>query len=163
MNYPDMQVCVLLCQVVYAPIFDCLRYYVACTTLVRALLYCNFLKEVRLGGWGQTRKCVRYYTQVACATMLGCVRYYVRLRVPPLCVHQYIVTSLQRLGQVAGARHASACALILRLRSLLYQVACATKLDCVSYFIRLHVPGAAVYSGPKGPCPPPTFSQKYIL
>ena len=31
-------------------------------TFVRALVYCNFLKEVRLGGWGQTRKCVRYYT-----------------------------------------------------------------------------------------------------
>ena len=24
----------------------------ACITLVRALVYCNFLKEVRLGGWG---------------------------------------------------------------------------------------------------------------
>ena len=45
----------------------CVRYYirlrallylVACTTilarvtLVRALVYCNFLREVRLGGWG---------------------------------------------------------------------------------------------------------------
>ena len=33
-----------------------------CNTFVRALVYCNFLKEVRLGGWGQTRKCVRYYS-----------------------------------------------------------------------------------------------------
>ena len=24
----------------------------ACVTLVRALVYCNFLREVRLGGWG---------------------------------------------------------------------------------------------------------------
>ena len=23
---------------------------------MRALVYCNFLKEVRLGGWGQTRR-----------------------------------------------------------------------------------------------------------
>ena len=23
-----------------------------CTTLVRTLVYCNFLREVRLGGWG---------------------------------------------------------------------------------------------------------------
>ena len=49
----------------------CMRYYirlpallylVVCITVLSALLYCNFLKEVRLGGWGQTRKCVRYYT-----------------------------------------------------------------------------------------------------
>ena len=26
--------------------------YGACTTFVRALVYCNFLKEVRLSGWG---------------------------------------------------------------------------------------------------------------
>ena len=36
--------------------------YVACATFLRALVNCNFLKEVRLGGWGQKRKCVRYYT-----------------------------------------------------------------------------------------------------
>ena len=36
--------------------------YVVCATFVRALVYCNFLKEVRLGGWGQKRRCVRYYT-----------------------------------------------------------------------------------------------------
>ena len=49
----------------------CVRYYirlrvllykVVWATIVHALVYCNFLKEVRLGGWGQTRKCVRYYT-----------------------------------------------------------------------------------------------------
>ena len=28
---------------------------------VLAIVYCNFLKEVRLGGWGQSRNCVRYY------------------------------------------------------------------------------------------------------
>ena len=38
---------------------------------------------------------------------------------------------------MAGARHASACATILRLRALLYQVACATILGCVGYYIRL--------------------------
>ena len=27
-------------------------YYIACVTLVRALVYCNILREVRLGGWG---------------------------------------------------------------------------------------------------------------
>ena len=38
----------------------CVRYYtyvacatiLACVTLVRALVYYNFLREVRLGGWG---------------------------------------------------------------------------------------------------------------
>ena len=29
----------------------CVRYYVVCFTLGRALVYCNILKEVRLGGW----------------------------------------------------------------------------------------------------------------
>ena len=42
----------LLCLVVCATIFGCLRYYVECATLVRTLVYCNFHKEVRLGGWG---------------------------------------------------------------------------------------------------------------
>ena len=40
------------------------RYYITLRTLlyfVRALVYCNFLKVVSLGGLGQTRKCVRYY------------------------------------------------------------------------------------------------------
>ena len=52
--------------------------YVACATFVRALVYCNLLKEVRLGGLGQKRNCVRYYSKVVCATILGCVRYYIR-------------------------------------------------------------------------------------
>ena len=52
-----------------------LLYQVACTTFLRKLVYCNFIKEVRLGGWGKTRKCVRYYTLVACATIIGSVRY----------------------------------------------------------------------------------------
>ena len=43
------------------------------------IIYHNYHREVRLGGWGlgaegpdirQTRKCVRYYTYVACATIL---------------------------------------------------------------------------------------------
>ena len=29
-----------------------MHYYIACAKLVLALVYCNFLKEVRLGGWG---------------------------------------------------------------------------------------------------------------
>ena len=28
------------------------HYYIACAKLVLALVYCNFLKKVRLGGWG---------------------------------------------------------------------------------------------------------------
>ena len=35
-----------------ATILGCVRYYFACTTLVHTLIYCNLLKEVRLGGWG---------------------------------------------------------------------------------------------------------------
>ena len=31
---------------------DCMRYEVACGMLVIALVYCNFHKEGRLGGWG---------------------------------------------------------------------------------------------------------------
>ena len=33
-------------------IFRLMHYYIACAKLVLALVYCNFLKEVRLGGWG---------------------------------------------------------------------------------------------------------------
>ena len=33
-------------------IFGLMHYYIACAKLVLALVYCNFLKEVRLGGWG---------------------------------------------------------------------------------------------------------------
>ena len=29
-----------------------MHYYITCAKLVLALVYCNFLKEVRLGGWG---------------------------------------------------------------------------------------------------------------
>ena len=29
-----------------------MHYYIACAKLVLVLVYCNFLKEVRLGGWG---------------------------------------------------------------------------------------------------------------
>ena len=36
--------------------------YVLCATFVHALVYCNFVNEVRLVGWDKTRKCVRYYT-----------------------------------------------------------------------------------------------------
>ena len=86
--------------------FRALLCQVACATFVRALAYCNFLKEVRLGGWSQTRNCVRY---------------------------QYIITSLMRLGQVVGARHASACATILWLRALLCQVACSTFVRALVY------------------------------
>ena len=84
----------LLYYVVCATILGCVHYYVACATLVSELVYCNIHKEVRLGGWGQTRKCVLYYIRlrallykIACATILGCVRYYIRLRASPLCMH----------------------------------------------------------------------------
>ena len=33
-------------------IFGLMHYYIACAKLVLALVYCNFLKEVRLGGGG---------------------------------------------------------------------------------------------------------------
>ena len=33
-------------------IFRLMHYYIVCAKLVLALVYCNFLKEVRLGGWG---------------------------------------------------------------------------------------------------------------
>ena len=33
-------------------ISGCVCYYFACATLVRALVYSNFLREVMLGGWG---------------------------------------------------------------------------------------------------------------
>ena len=33
-------------------IFGLMHYYIVCAKLVLALVYCNFLKEVRLGGWG---------------------------------------------------------------------------------------------------------------
>ena len=42
---------------------------------MRVLVYYNFLKEVRLGGWGQTRKCVRYYPKVACTTFVRALVY----------------------------------------------------------------------------------------
>ena len=44
---------------------------VACGTWVPALVYCNFLKQVRLGGWG---------TEGPKAPTLG---QYVRVRAPP--------------------------------------------------------------------------------
>ena len=115
------------------------------------LLYCKYIVTSlkRLGQVAGARHASACATilrfrallcQVACATIIGCVRYYVRLRTPPLCMHQYIVTSFKRLGQVAGARHASACATILRLRALLFQVACSAMIDCVRYYVRLLAP-----------------------
>ena len=41
---------------------SCRSCYGACATFLCALINCNFLKEVRLGGWDQTRKCLHYYT-----------------------------------------------------------------------------------------------------
>ena len=49
----------------------CVGYYVVYTALVLALVYCNFLREVRLGGWG---------TEGPKALTLG---QYVRVRAPP--------------------------------------------------------------------------------
>ena len=34
------------------PSFGTTTTILACVTLVRALVYCNFLREVRVGGWG---------------------------------------------------------------------------------------------------------------
>ena len=82
-------------------------------------LYYNQHKEVRLGGWGNEGPtlgrhasacatilslCALLY-QLACATILRlCALLY--LRASHQCVRQYIVTSLERLGQVAGAMRA---------------------------------------------------------
>ena len=70
------------------------------------------------------------------------------------------------LGPQAPILGVSVCLTILgcmcyyiRLRVLLYLVACATILGCVCYYIRLRVLGVAVYSGPKGPCPPHFFTE----
>ena len=74
---------VLLCQVGCATILGCVHYHtqVACTTILGFVLY---------------------YTQVACVTILR-LRALLYLRASHQCVRQYIVTSLERLGQVAGA------------------------------------------------------------
>ena len=53
-------------------IFRLMRYYIACAKLVLALVYCNFLKEVRSGGWGtEGSKAPTLGRHVsACATIL---------------------------------------------------------------------------------------------
>ena len=56
---------------IYRYIGTCMHYYIACAKLVLALLYCNFLREVRLGGWG---------TEGPKAPTLG---QYVRVRAQP--------------------------------------------------------------------------------
>ena len=57
-------------------IFGLMHYYIACAKLVLALVYCNFLKEVRLGGWGTLGQYVS-----ACATFpLGSGSIYLVLR-----------------------------------------------------------------------------------
>ena len=42
---------------------------------MRALVYFNFLKEVRLGGWGSDGLTLGRHAS-ACATISSCVRYY---------------------------------------------------------------------------------------
>ena len=70
-------------------------YFVACAPLVRALVYCNFLKEVslvRLGTVGPqvptlgTLLSVCATMQVASATISGFVRHFIRLRSLPCWV-----------------------------------------------------------------------------
>ena len=48
------------------------HYYIVCAKLVLALVYCNFLKEVRLGGWGiEEAKALTLGRHIsACATIL---------------------------------------------------------------------------------------------
>ena len=78
------------------------RHVSVCTTILRlrALLY-----------------------QVTCATILGCVCYYIRLHA--------------LLCQVSCATIFGSVLYYIRLHTLLYQVACATILGCVRYYIRL--------------------------
>ena len=45
-------------------LFSSIRYYVASITLVRALVYCNLLREVRLGGWGSEGPILGQYVRV---------------------------------------------------------------------------------------------------
>ena len=49
-----------------------MRYYVVCAKLVRALVYCSFFKEVRLGGLGIEGPTLCRLESV-CATILACV------------------------------------------------------------------------------------------
>ena len=124
-----------------ASTLECVRYYtqvacatiLACVTLVRALVYCNFLREVRFGGWGLRGRRPQHQadTQVRELLYLGCVRYY---------------------NQVA-------CATILRLRALLYfeivryYVVCVTLGCALVYcnFLRKVRLGGWGSEGPKGP------------
>ena len=66
MGGTDMQVRALLYLgwVLYYIRLCALLYLVVCITVVRALLYCNFLKEVRLGA---------LLYKVACATFLRAI------------------------------------------------------------------------------------------
>ena len=51
----------------YIPLVACAT-ILACVTLVRALVYCNFLREVRLGGWGSEGPTLGQYVS-ACGTI----------------------------------------------------------------------------------------------
>ena len=64
----------LLYYVASTTILGCVPYYVRLRAppFLHALVYCKFLKEVRLGGWGDT--------QVRALLYFGCMRFYVRLR-----------------------------------------------------------------------------------
>ena len=50
--------------------------------IITCIIYCNFLKEVRLGGWGLRGRRPRHQadTQVRALLYLGCVRYYTCVR-----------------------------------------------------------------------------------
>ena len=113
-----VRLCALLYQVVCATMLGCVHYYI----MLRALI-CQ-VAFVTISG------CVCYYIrlcallyQVACTTQL-CMQ--------PQCLRQYIVTSLERLGQVAEAlwgrrpRH-QASTLGLKLYTIFLRLWLSTK------------------------------------
>ena len=59
----------LLYMIACTTIFGWVHYYITCATLVLALVYCNFLRVVRLGGWctegpeaPTSGQCVRHHS-----------------------------------------------------------------------------------------------------
>ena len=67
----------------------------------REAAYRMSLIEIRLGGWGSEGPTLGRHVS-ACATILS-LHALLFLRASHQCVRYYIVTSLERLGQVAGA------------------------------------------------------------
>ena len=70
-------------------------YYIACITLVRALVYCNFLRKVRLGGWGtEGPKSPTLDGHLSVYTTILRLRALLCLCASHLGVRYYIVTSI---------------------------------------------------------------------